>query len=90
MSKDFDETNRGVLFLNHKKKNDRSPNYTGKINIDGEERWLSGWVNEIRSGKRAGEKMVSLSVGDLIDNGSSGSGNSGGDNQQDLDDDIPF
>jgi hypothetical protein len=40
---DFDRTNTGVLFTNDRKQNDKQPDYTGNINIDGKEFWLSAW-----------------------------------------------
>lgn len=64
---EFDNTNRGVLFRNERKQTDRHPDYTGRININGTEYWLSGWVNEIRNGARAGQNMVSMTIGDPVD-----------------------
>ena len=40
----YDNTNRGVLFRNHKKEQPNQPDHTGNINIDGKEYWLSAWV----------------------------------------------
>jgi len=34
---DFDNTNLGVPFRNNKGKSDKSPEYTGTINVRGEE-----------------------------------------------------
>ena len=53
----FDNTNRGSLFRNDRREKDSQPEYTGSINIEGVEYWLSGWVKE---GK--GKKFFSLSV----------------------------
>lgn len=57
MSKQFDNTNRGALFKNNEKKSENSPEYTGLINIEGREFYLSGWVKEGKNGK-----FFSLSV----------------------------
>jgi hypothetical protein len=33
-------------------KHDKSPTYTGSINIDGVDYWQSAWVNETKDGKK--------------------------------------
>lgn len=57
MSRDYDNTNRGVLFKNDRKQDDRDANYTGSININGAEFWLSAWIKDSKKGK-----FMSLSV----------------------------
>lgn len=54
----YDNTNRGALFENNKKSSDKHPDYTGKINVNGEEFWLSAWVKESKSG----DEYFSLAV----------------------------
>ncbi len=53
----FDNTNRGVLFKNNRREKDTHPEYTGTINVDGKEFYLSAWVKDGKSGK-----FFSLSV----------------------------
>lgn len=53
----YDSTNRGTLGKNKRREKDSHPEYTGKLNVDGKEYWLSGWVKE-----SGGEKFFSLSV----------------------------
>lgn len=56
---EFDNTNRGVLFNNKDKKTqDSHPDYSGSINFNGVDCWLSGWIKESKDGK----KFFSLSV----------------------------
>jgi hypothetical protein len=53
----YDDTNRGALFHASKEKvSDRD--YSGSININGTEYWLSGWVKT----SAAGNKYLSLAV----------------------------
>jgi hypothetical protein len=59
----FDNTNSGLLARNERKQSDTHPDFTGSINVDGVEYWLSAWVKEGREGsKMAGKKFFSLSV----------------------------
>jgi hypothetical protein len=58
MTKKFDNTNRGVLFREEKKSEPADRDYSGSININGTEYWLSGWVKA----SKKGSKFLSLSV----------------------------
>jgi uncharacterized protein (DUF736 family) len=54
----YDDTNRGALFKNEKKKSDKSPDFTGKLNVDGKDYRLAGWFKVSKGGLR----YTSLSV----------------------------
>src|SRR5262249_46637534 len=76
---DFDNTNRGVLFNERdKKQTDKDRDYGGRINIDGTEYWLSGWLKTSKKGL----KFLSLSIRPK-EVESSGA-------KVDIDDQIPF
>lgn len=56
---EYDNTNRGVLFKNEGKKSSNFPDYSGNINIDGEERDIAAWV---RKAKKSGKIFISIKV----------------------------
>ena len=39
----YDNTNRGALFKNNRKAADTHADYTGTLNINGVDHWISGW-----------------------------------------------
>lgn len=51
MAKEFDTTNSGAFFKNFKKKTPKHPDYTGSLNVEGTEFWLSVWNKESKDGK---------------------------------------
>lgn len=55
---DYDNTNRGALFKNDRKEKETQPDYKGKINVEGQDFWLSAWL---QTGK-SGVKFMALSV----------------------------
>lgn len=59
MSKQYDNTNRGALFDNERKEKDTHPDYSGNLNVDGKEYWVSGWEKLDNNGDF---KLISLSV----------------------------
>ena len=52
MTQQFDNTNKGVLFLNKDRDTDSKPNAKGSININGVEYWLSAWTNTDKNGNK--------------------------------------
>jgi len=55
---EYDNTNRGILFRNDKKETEKHPDFTGSIDVDGVDHYLSGWIKQSKQGK----KFFSLSV----------------------------
>lgn len=55
----FDNTNSGILSRNERKEKDSHPDFSGQINVEGNDYWLSGWVKEKKDGSG---KFFSLSV----------------------------
>lgn len=59
---EYDNTNSGVLFRNDKRGNEKAPEYTGNINVDGVEKRIAAWIKE----SKAGKKFFSIKVSDPI------------------------
>lgn len=54
----YDDKNRGILFINDKKETEKHPDFKGSINVNGKEFWLSGWKKVIKNGS----KVISVSI----------------------------
>jgi hypothetical protein len=39
----YDDTNRGKIWPNKKKDTDKHPDFTGSLNVDGKDYWVSAW-----------------------------------------------
>jgi hypothetical protein len=52
--------NSGALFVNDRKEKDEHPDRSGSATIDGVDYWVSGWINEIKSGDKKGDKYMAL------------------------------
>ena len=56
---EYDNTNRGVLFRNESANDEnKQPYMTGKLNVEGKDLQIAGWMQESKSGK----KFLSLRV----------------------------
>ena len=55
---DFDNSNRGNLFKNDKKEQEKHPDLNGSLNVDGKDYWISAW----KKTSKAGTPFWSLSV----------------------------
>jgi uncharacterized protein (DUF736 family) len=53
----YDDTNRGALFPSEKK-TDKHPDLKGKLNVNGEDFYLSAWSQV----SKAGKKYLSITV----------------------------
>jgi len=55
---EYDNNNRGALFKNNKREHDKQPEYTGTVEVNHVEYYLSAWVKE---SSNTGQKFFSLS-----------------------------
>ena len=40
---EYDNTNRGSIWKNEKKETEKHPDFTGSLNVEGVEYWVSAW-----------------------------------------------
>lgn len=56
---EYDNTNRGALFKNEgDRKRENGPDYSGSLNVGGEEFFLDAWIKTSQNGR----KFMSMSV----------------------------
>ena len=55
---EFDNTNRATMFVNDKKTEEKHPDWSGTLNVEGKEYWISGWKKVSKGGK----PFLSLSI----------------------------
>lgn len=56
---EYDNTNKGIIFKNDNKKEEKHPDYQGKINVDGKDKRISLWV---KTSNKDGKKFFSVSI----------------------------
>lgn len=90
---EYDNTNRGAIFKNKKKEKDTHPDFTGTLNVNGVEFWVSAWKRKEGASENSPALSFSIKpkeekadsfkkeVKEQFTNKSSGDG---------FDDDIPF
>lgn len=93
MSKDFDNTNSGAMFVNDQKRNDKSPDFKGNCEPACpscgavHKFWLSGWKKKARNGN--GFLSIALTPDETSTSGQPPKPEAE-DDAFDFDDDIPF
>lgn len=87
--KQFDRTNTGTLGRNDRRETEKHPEYTGTLNVEGKEFWLSGWVKTAGPNARSpNSKFFSLSVKPREPKPAAAPQQTG--TEPEFDDDIPF
>ena len=76
--------NTGALFRDDRKSSETDRDYSGTLNVDGVDYWISGWIKE----SKKGTKFLSLSVKPKEPKAEDFS--SGASPKRDMDDEIPF
>ena len=60
MATEYDNTNRGSIWKNHKRETDKHPHLTGTLNVEGKEFWVSAWVKDKDANPKAPELTLSI------------------------------
>jgi hypothetical protein len=86
----YDNTNSGMMARNERRTTDKHPEFSGSINVEGVDYWLSAWVNEGKAGgKMEGKKYFSIKLS-RKETGNAVSSRPASGSSFDYDDDIPF
>lgn len=51
MTQEYDNTNRGMAMINEKKTEEKHPDWSGSLNVEGVDYWLSIWKKTSKAGK---------------------------------------
>ena len=55
---EYNNENRGALFKNERRDDEKFPHYKGSLNVEGVDFWLSAWIKL----RKDGQKFMSLSI----------------------------
>ena len=64
MMADYDNTNRGAIFKNDKKETEKHPDFTGSLNVEGKEYWISAWKRRPDQSEKAPALSFSIKAKD--------------------------
>lgn len=95
MAQDYDKTNRGSIWKNEKKEADTHPDFTGSINVEGVEYWVSAWKRKDGASPKAPALSFSIKPKDDAPASRTTGNPKPASNEQkgsfdDFEDDIPF
>lgn len=95
MAQDYDNTNRGQIWRNEKKETDKHPDFTGTLNVDGVEFWVSAWKRKADANEKAPALSFSVKLKESNSNKPSKQNNAPENKQKEPtpafdDDDIGF
>jgi len=61
----YDNTNRGAIWNNSRKESDKHPDFTGSLNVEGKEYYVSAWRKE-PNGDRSPVLSFSIKAKDAV------------------------
>jgi len=89
MAQDYDNTNRGSIWKNEKKETENHPDFTGSVNIEGKEFWVSAWKRKPDASEKAPALSFTVKAKDEAPAKKSSQPSKSG-SRVDFEDDIPF
>ena len=85
---DYDNTNRGSIWGNDKKETEKHPDFTGSLNVEGVEYWVSAWKRKADANPKS--PALSFSVKPKEEQAPRQQGGSNNARGGDPNDSIPF
>jgi len=61
---DYDDTNRGSIWPNDRKETDKHPDFTGSLNVEGRDYWVSAWKRRPDANPKAPSLSFSIKAKD--------------------------
>jgi len=90
MNKQYDNTNRGQIWPNDRKETENHPDFTGSLNVDGKEFWVSAWKRKEGANPKAPSLSFSIKAKDDATRQSTGVAGAAETANGFEKDDIPF
>jgi len=89
---EYDNTNRGSIWKNDKKETDNHPDFTGSLNVNGEDFWVSAWKRKPDANPKAPALSFSIKPKEPSQHDSQKANGYAPQSsaETDFDDDIPF
>ena len=84
---DYDDTNRGQIWPNKKKITENHPDFTGSIDVEGKEYWVSAWKRKPDANPKSPSLRFSISE---KEDKAPATQDSAPAQSAEFDDDIPF
>ena len=63
---DYDNTNRGSIWPNDRKESDRHPDFTGSLDVEGKQYWVSAWKRKPDANPKAPSLSFSIQAKDDV------------------------
>jgi len=80
---EYDNTNRGAIWKNDKKETEKHPDFTGSLNVEGVEYWVSAWKRKPGGSEKAPALSFNIKLKEEAQKPNQSV-------EPEFDDDIPF